>query len=290
MEQTLYRQRSETRYDNNEFEDMPSLDYGRDKVGLYKENMSLVDWQEVGRICEEYGFRYAVMHGTYGNTSKVIIYEKVNIDPDAFATMRKAKAYDVCWDMEKKAAPRYLQLHMCINELDRRTNLYFRCGWSGNCGLFGSMDVRRMSYSFGSHVTSWWEMTDRYCSACYNISTRPPKGVYLLMETDEAKIDTAYVFDDFTMEKALDIARELFPNEVIELRTGKRQCDTDMPSYQAIVIGQGMGQSGSLTFAKSNHGVVTMCRRAVLGGECSYKVKRDELRSELQEAIRYMLN
>ena len=55
-------------------------------------------------------------------TANVLVYEKVNIDPDAFATMRKAKAYDVCWDMEKKAAPRYLQLHMCINELDRRTN------------------------------------------------------------------------------------------------------------------------------------------------------------------------
>ena len=192
--------------------------------------------------------------------------------------------------MEKKAAPRYLQLHMCINELDRRTNLYFRCGWSGNCGLFGSNDVRRQSYSFGSHVTSWWEMTDRYSPACYNTMTRPPKGVYLLMETDEAKIDTAYVFDDFTMEKALEVARELFPDEVIELRTGKRQCDTNTPSYQAIVVGDGMNQSGSLTFSKSAHGVVSMSVRVPLAGEHDYKIKCDKLSECLREAIQFMLN
>ena len=290
MQQTLFSQRSETRYDNNEFDDMPSIDYWGDSVELHKNNMSLVDWQEVGRICEDYGFRYAVMHGTYGNSTKVIIYEKVDIDPDAYRELSKKKDYAGMRQMAKEARPRYLQLHMCINELDRRTNLMFRTGWSGNCGIFGSNDVERRSYSYGDYVTSWESFSDHFSHYCYDTTNRPRKGVYLYMETDCAKIDTAYVFPDFTMEHALEVAQGLFPNETIELLTGKRQCDTESKPYQAIVVGKGVDQVGSLTFSKSKHDVVSMSCRVPLAGESSYKIKRDKLRECIKDAIEFMLN
>ncbi len=287
---TQFNQSDETRYDNNEFDNMPSIDYFSDNISLSKKNMNLVDWQEVERICKNYGFAYTILHSTYGGSSKVLVYEKVNIDPDVYKALHDAKDYDSIRKMEKEAAPHYLRLHMCINELDLMTNLYFRTSWAGNCGIFGSNDVRRRSYSFGGHVTSWQELIDRYHSACYyTAGARPPKGVYLLMESSEAKIDTSYVFDDFTMESALATAKEEFPKLRIEIQTGKRLCDGDRPSYQAIVVGDGNSQYGSLTFGKSSHGVVTMTRRVPLAGECSYKIKPDSLRKELCEAIKFML-
>ena len=288
MEQ--FNQREETRYKNNEFDNMPSIDYFSDRVSLSKNNTNLVNWQEVERICKEHGFVYTILHSTYGGSSKVLVYEKVNIDPDVYKALHDAKDYDTMRKMEKEAAPRYLRLHMCINELDLMTNLYFRTSWAGNCGIFGSNDVRRRSYSFGGHVTSWQELIDSYNSACYyTAGARPPKGVYLLMESSEAKIDTSYVFDDFTMESALAMAKEEFPKLRIEIQTGKRQCDGNCPSYQAIVVGSDKGQYGSMTFEKSSHGVVTMSRRAPLAGECTYKIKRDNLRKELREAIEFMI-
>ena len=287
---TQFNQSEETRYDNNEFDNMPSIDYLSDNIDLRKENMNLVDWQEVERICKKYGFAYTILHSTYGSSSRVLVYEKVNIDPDVYKALHDVKDYNSMWKMEKEAAPRYLRLHMCVNELDLMTNLYFRTGYAGNCGIFGSNDVHRRSYSFGSHVISWQEFIDCYNSTCYHTTgARPPKGVYLLMESSEAKIDTSYVFDDFTMESALAIAKEEFPELRIEIQTGKRLCDGNRPSYQAIVVGKGNGQYGSLTFYKSNNGVVTMSRRVPLAGECSYKIKRDNLREELRESIKFML-
>lgn len=285
-----FRQSEETRYDNNEFDDMPSIDYWGDSVELHKNNMGLVDWQEVGRICEEYGFQYAAMHGTYGNSTKVIIYEKLDIDPNVYKELVKQEDYTAIRQLVKETRPRYLQLHMCVNELDRQTNLYFSTGWSGNCGIFGSNDVDRRSYSFGDMVYSWENFIDHFSHYCYDTTNRPRKGIYLYMETDRAKIDTSYIYEDFSMGHALEVARGLFPNETIELLTGKRECDTASAPYQAIVVGQGANQVGSLTFSKSAHGVVSMSVRVPLAGEHGYKIKRDKLSECLRDAIQFMLN
>ena len=288
MEQ--FNQREETRYKNNEFDNMPSIDYFSDRVSLSKNNTNLVNWQEVERICKEHGFVYTILHSTYGGSSKVLVYEKVNIDPDVYRSIYQAKDYDRLRNMVKEANPRCLELHRCIHELDRLTNLYFDTSWAGNVGIFGSHDVYRKTYSFGDRVISWEGFIDRYDSVCYHTAgARPPKGIYLLMETSFVKIDTSYVFDDFTLESALAMAKEEFPELCIEIQTGKRQCDGNCPSYQAIVVGSDKGQYGSMTFEKSSHGVVTMSRRAPLAGECTYKIKRDNLRKELREAIEFMI-
>ena len=81
---TQFNQSEETRYDNNEFDNMPSIDYFSDNISLSKKNMNLVDWQEVERICKNYGFAYTILHSTYGGSSNVLVYEKVNIDPVIF--------------------------------------------------------------------------------------------------------------------------------------------------------------------------------------------------------------
>ena len=286
MAKTLFSQREETRYDGNYFEDMPSIDYSSDSVGLYRENMQLVDWQEVERICEDYELKYAVLHGTYGNESKVIIYERLNISADEYNRLYKARNFEGLRQLVRNAHPHYLGLQDCLNELDLNTNLYFRTSWPGNCGLFGRNDVRSMVYEYPDRVMSWEEMVDHYHHYCYDTSSRPPKGVYLLHETSMAKMDTSYRYDDFTLDAALYVARELFPKLGISIQTGRRQCESNIPCYEAIVV----DGYGSLTFSKSCNGVVTMSCRVPLAGEHGYKVKRDTLRDDIKSAIEFMTN
>ena len=286
MAKTLFSQREETRYDGNMYEDMPSIDYGRDSVGLYRENMQLVDWQEVKRICEDYEMKYAVLHGTYGNESKVIIYERLNISADEYKRLYKARDFEGLHKLVREAHPHYLGLQDCLHELDLNTNLYFRTSWPGNCGLFGRSDVRSQVYEYPDRVMSWEEMVDHYHHYCYDTSSRPPKGVYLLHETSMAKMDTSYRYDDFTLESALQVARELFPKLGISIQTGRRQCEGNIPCYEAIVV----DGYGSLTFGKSDHGIVTLCCRTPLAGEHGYKVKSDTLREDIKSAIEFMTN
>lgn len=236
-----YIQSKETRYANNEYESMPSLDFSFRHNGLTKENMARVDWDLVGEICKKYGFGYKIFKCTYSDRVLCAIYIKTDISVEKFNELNKAfhnskEDRERYWAMCHSYDDTFRKLHDCMHELDEQTDLMFECGWSGNCGLFGSHDVERQTYSFGSRSINWSYITDRYSHHCYSTPCFFSKGIYVMVDTQYIKPQeqNSPNLADFE-PKLLEIARGLLSNEfVADFESGKRNCDTN--GYRALVV------------------------------------------------------
>lgn len=289
-----YIQSEETRYANNEYESMPSLDFSFRHNGLTKENMNRVDWGMVDEICKKYGFGYKIFESTYCSRVECVIYLKTDISVEHYNEMRKA--YDNSredkerfWAMCHSYDDTFRKLHDCVHELDEQTDLMFECDWSGNCGLFGSHDVQRKSYSFGSRLSTWSNITDRYSHYCYYTPCFFSKGIYVMMNTSYIKPQkqNSPELADFE-PKLLEMTRELLSDEfVADFEIGKRQCDTESDSYRALVVRykETNGYCCMVRFFRDNMGKYTIYCARPLSGESDWEMDWQNPTEDLKCAL-----
>lgn len=189
-----YTQQQETRYENNEYKNMPSIDYGvvENQMRLHTATKDCVEWDIVKQICGKYGFDFTIINGTFcretcndkdGFAAEFIVYKKIDFDIDTYENWEKNNNYDKVRELDKNYYPLMRKLHDCVHELDEETNLVFKVGWAGNVGLFGSDDVYRQTYSFGRHLTDWHYIIDRWHPSIHDTSSKLKKGLYLMMTT-----------------------------------------------------------------------------------------------------------
>lgn len=173
----------------NEYQNMPSIDfsYAENHRDLITENQNEIDWDIVKSICEKHGFGFTIINGTFGKqwvgdklgySSEVVIYKKLDIDPKEYDRLEKDGDYDKIWELKGKYEPLMVKLHDCIHELDEETDLVFKTGWAGNCGLFSKYDC---SYSFGNILYSWRYIVDNWHPLINDTYSKLEKGVYIFM-------------------------------------------------------------------------------------------------------------
>lgn len=173
----------------NEYQNMPSIDfsYAESHRDLITENQNEVDWSVVKSICKKHGFDFTIINGTFcrqyvgdklGYSSEVVIYKKLDIDTKYYDRLEKDGDYDKIWELKGKYEPLMVKLHDCIHELDEETNLVFKTGWAGNCGLFSKYDF---SYSFGNILYSWRYIIDKWHPSIHDTNSKLEKGVYIFM-------------------------------------------------------------------------------------------------------------
>lgn len=246
MMEKKFIQREETHYENNEFSNMPSIDYGTLKSErLNAKRKSRVDFEKAEKICAKYGFKCTYIDSTFGgDDAEFVIYLKTDIPADYYAELVKNlgkndKENDKKFlDAYERYKPTFLKLHDCIHELDEQTYLMFECGWVGNCGMFGSNDVYKQSYCGASSIKSWASITNCWSPSIYNTLSRLSKGVYVMASTNYLKPvceDSPALVD---MEQTLlDLTRSLISGKyVANFECGKRQCDGKEEPYKALVI------------------------------------------------------
>lgn len=181
-----FTQSKEVEYANNEYPNMPSLDYAyyTKCERMRNDNKNLVDWDKVSEICKKYGFSYTIINSTFGgNDCELLIYASPYFTAQEYANWKKAKDYDKIREQYKAHKDLFLKLHDCIHELDIETRLVFDTGWAGNVGLFGSHDVHRKTYSFGDNFYDWDYITDRWSPLIHDTERKLQKGVYVYMST-----------------------------------------------------------------------------------------------------------
>lgn len=242
METKKHIQREETRYWNNEFENMPSIDFRYED--LTSKTQKRIDWEVVKNICDRYGFRYTIIESTFGSdTSDFVLYYKTDITNEKYNELRNAyrnentqENWDRFYNMNERHYDIFRKLHECVHELDEYTDLKFECCWCGNCGLFGSDDVRKVSYSGGSGLVTWEAIKDRWSPLIHDTFSKLSKGVYAMMYTHYIKpeIQDSPMLEDFE-PKLLEMVRSIIGNDLkADFEVGKRQCDSD--GYKALVI------------------------------------------------------
>ena len=245
MGQVKYIQREETRYANNEFSNMPSIDFrGPNSPDLTADNIDRIDLDVVKKICDKYGFRFTTIYNTFsGNGVEFIIYFKTPIPAEQYNELYKSSLNSRednkrFWELQRKYNDIYIKMHQCVHELDEQTDLLFNCGWQGNCGLFGSHDVRRESYSFGGHLTSWNSIIDRWSPCIHDTLSKLSKGIYALMSSNQIKpqFENSPKLEEYEPIILKTIRECLDNNHTADFEMGKRQCDTNEEKYRAIII------------------------------------------------------
>lgn len=270
-----------------EFAKMPSKQFctACDTTRFSRGNLNRVDFDKVKEICNKYGFDYSLVYSTFGGDDiEFILYYKTDISESEYKAMRDAKNWALYREWDDNLVGKRLAMHRCLNELDLATELYFEVSWSGNSGLFGSHNIGYMTYR-DTRLESWEELKEHY-SLIYDF--RMPRGVFLTIKTYHLKPDLSKYLSDFSIEDAFKVATELYPNKPISIVTGKRASDTNMKPYQAILVGKGLNQVGSLTIWKSGGGIVQMGIRAVLGGETSTRLSATNYREQIKDALRFI--
>lgn len=289
----------ETRYANNEFESMPSLDFrGPNPPYLTRRSKSRIDWEKVGEICSKYGFRYCTINSTFcGDDAEFVVYLKTDISADYYKECRKAfdnsdEDRERFWSFNRKYESAFRKLHECVHELDEQTDLMFDCSWCGNCGLFGSDDVRRQTYSFGSNLSSWSYIIDRWSPCIHDTKYQLSKGVYVMMTTRYIKpqIQQSPLLEDFE-PKLIEIVRELIgKGYTADFEHGKRQCDTGTDGYRALVVrcAKSGEYCGMVTFNRDWMGRYHIKTAAPLCGESSWVMDWQNPKEDLQEAVYFV--
>lgn len=297
MENAVHIQRTETRYANNEFENMPSIDYSTaDAPHLCKRNQSRIDFNKVSEICKKHGFNYTLINSTFGGDGvELVVYLKTNEDVVLFD-----KKYDdltndekrLRWNLNKSYDDTYRKLHDCIHELDEQTDLLFRCGWCGNCGLFGSHDVKRMTYSFADGLHSWRDITNHWSPLIHDTTSKLSKGVYIYATSSQLKPqpqDSPLMedFEPIILAKVKEILDEKYS---YSFECGKRGCDTDTPSYKALVIRYAKNNEycGMIRFSRDNVGRYFIKTAAPLCGETSWEMDWKNPSEDLARALAYV--
>lgn len=292
-----YNQLEGSRYEGNEYPNMPSIDYGCSSYHITEKNYKDgCDWDKVKEICSKHGFAFRLVRCNYKSEITVVIYKKTDLDQDEY--IRICKDYKNSEEdlqtfrkLIRSHDGTFYALHDCLHELDEETNLYFRCGWAGNVGLFGSHDVRRNVYSFADWLHTYKDLLNEFEPSLYDAGRNFDKGVYAYATANKFKIDESQVFADFTNEMALQVMREYKPELNFDVRTGKRQCDTDSQPYEAIVVsGSKCGQYGSFTINKDAHNIVYLSVRVPLAGEHSRRLTPQDYVKTIQDSIEFMLH
>lgn len=181
-----FTQSKEVEYANNEYPNMPSLDYAYYTKcrRLRNDNKNLVDWDKVKEICDKYGFSYTIINSTFGgNDCELLIYTHPNFTLDQYESWRKAEDWDKIREQYLAHKDVFFRLHECIHELDVQTTLVFNTGWAGNVGFFGSHDVRRKTYSFADNFYSWKQIIDRWSPLIHDTERKLSKGAYIYIST-----------------------------------------------------------------------------------------------------------
>lgn len=290
-----YNQLESSRYENNEYPNMPSLDYWGSSYTIRETNYKTdCDWDKVREICHKYGFDYKFIKSTFGGDDMdVVIYKKINFDQDEFLRLLRSKdkadAETYC-KLVKSHESTFLTLHDCLHELDEETNLYIDCGWNGNVGLFGSHDVRRNVYKFADGIYTYENLTRQFSPLIHDTDRKFSKGVYIYRTCGRFKIDEKDMFPEFNTEMALKVMREYAPNFNFEVCMGRRACDGP-EDYEAIVVtSKKGGQYGSFTFSKDGHDVVKMSVRAPLCGEHTRWITPQHYIDTIKESVRFIVS
>lgn len=188
-----YNQKEETKYHNNEFENMPSIDFRSfyENEQLDTRTKDGVDWGLVSAICEKHGFSYTIISGTFcrncnGNfNSHCIIYKKVDITHEQYSEWYNNKDFARIHEEQDKYKETYKALHNCVHELDEETDLVFDTGWAGNCGVFG--DIIGKSYSPCDYFTDWNTIINNWHPSINDTNSKLSKGVYILVSANTLK-------------------------------------------------------------------------------------------------------
>ena len=288
-------QREETRYSNNEFANMPSIDYGTwCSNRLCAKNKNRVDFQLAKEICAKYGLNCTYINSTFGgDDADFLIYFKVNINADEYERLRE-KAYrdndresqEKCWELRKQYTNTYVNMHKCMHELDEQTNLMFNCCWSGNCGIFGSDDVRRISYGGGDHLMAWKTVLGCWDSCIYDTRYQLSKGVYIIANTKYIKPEkeNSPELDEFE-NTLLDLVKKYLKSDYTAgFEVGKRQCDDK--SYRALVIRYKSGDyCKMIRFSRDWMGRYTIYCAAPLCGESSWVMDWKNPKDDIVSAL-----
>lgn len=193
----MYLQSEQTKYWNNEFDNMPSIDCStanETTIRIDTDHVDLIDWKKVKDICNKYNLDYTIISDTFcsyghvGNYKKdFILYYKLDITEEEYQALRKNGNYEEIRKIYINETNRILNLHNCVHELDEETLLYFNTGWSGNVGLFGSHDVKRKTYSHCDTFTSWASILDWWHPSIHDTLSHLRKGVYVMCTTSDYK-------------------------------------------------------------------------------------------------------
>lgn len=257
-------------YHNNEFDNMPSLDFYNSHYRLGRENKNTIDWDEVNRIVKSFGLEYTLISRTFSDPFiDVVVYHRIVDGDDLVAYCHL--------------------LHACIHELDVKTNLYWATSWNGNVGIFGSNDVRRQTYSFGNSIWSWKSILN-YWSPSINDTRRVlQEGDYLLMETSYGKIKTEQVFNNFNVDNMISYMRSISPIHCINKEIGKTAAESN--SYEAVVIRDNDTHEyfGHIKFDKDNNNVVNMSVSKPLCGTYSITLVNDGYEDQIKRAVHYIV-
>ncbi len=187
----MYTQSQKTRYANNEYSDMPSIDFHSTMFQLTEDNMDSVEWDLVNNICSKHGFECTIVKSTFGADHEIDVFINKRIDCikyEWFEDLRKEQKYGLLAKLNDGFGGELRSLHDCINELDINTNLYFRWGWVGNCGIFGSNDVYRNTYCDGVALTSYNDFLKTCDPMIHDTANKFKKGVYMSVHTYLGKI------------------------------------------------------------------------------------------------------
>lgn len=290
-------QREETRYANNEFDNMPSIDYGA-KLSDYlcAKNKNRVDMDKAKEICAKYGFGCTYINSTFGgDDADFVVYFKTRIDADYHQRLMDSaygkdnnrsdaqKLRDI-WNGHKDI---YLKLHECVHELDEQTCLMFDCGWAGNCGLFGSDDVKRKSYNFGDIIYGWKAITDTWSPLIHDIKFRLTKGVYVLMSTRHIKseIQDTPELDDNIEQYLLGLVKKYLSKDYTAgFEVGKRQYDNK--PYKALVIRyKSGGYCKMITFSRDWTGRYNIKTSRPLCGESQWRMDWENPKDDIVSAL-----
>ena len=182
----MYTQSQKTRYANNEYPDMPSIDFHPTSFRLTEDNMDNIEWDVVNNICSKHGFKCTIVKSTFGGDHDIDVFINKVIDCveyEWFENLRKERKYGLLAKLNEGFEDELHSLHDCINDLDINTNLYFRWGWIGNCGIFGSHDVRRNTYCEGRSLESYNDFVRACDPMIHDTAKKFKKGVYVSVRT-----------------------------------------------------------------------------------------------------------
>lgn len=292
----MHIQREETRYKNNEYTNMPSIDYYMaDTPRLTKRSQNRIDFDKVKTICSKYGFNYTLINSTFGGDGvDFVVYIKTNEDVALFD-----KKYDDLTDEEKKLKWRlgesyndtYLKLHDCIHELDEQTELFIVNGWCGNCGLFGSSDVKRRTYSFADGLSSWRTITNHWSPLIHNTNSKLSRGVYIYASTGYLKPEPQNSpkiedYEPIILSKVRELIGEKY---TANFEHGKRNCENT--SYKALVVRykENNEYCGMICISRDNVGRYFMKTAAPLCGETSCEMDWENPSENLKSALNLIL-
>jgi len=296
-----YKQSEETRYYNNEYDNMPSIDYSCvNAPKLTRKNNDKVDWERVKLICDKYGFKHTLINSTFcGDDVVCVIYLKTDISADYYQECYKALCNNEegAYGKFKKFGIDYewaiKKMHDCVHELDEETDLLFDCNWVGNCGLFGSHDTRKKSYCGCGNLTRWNVILDRWSPHIHDTRSKLSKGVYVMMDTTKIKpaMEESPSLEEFE-PKLLEIVKGFLSDKyTADFEHGKRQCDTDTDGYRALVIRyKGGDYCGMVTFNRDWLGRYHILTACPLAGQSSWIMDWKNPKEDLESAVRYFAN